>query len=99
MRVALDMVRSAAMAGLLALEIGRRRGALARTVAGPDAGGAPRHLRLPARRSSLHGGIGMTLEYAVGIACGASGAGPAVRRRTGHAARLGAALATDRLAA
>jgi pimeloyl-CoA dehydrogenase len=93
MRVALEMLRSAAMAGLLALE-------------SEDAAGRARELsraRMLVHRHGgfitneaiqLHGGIGMTLEYAVGhclrrhtVLDQLFGDGPA------HAARVGAAIA------
>ncbi|RYY99227.1 MAG: acyl-CoA dehydrogenase, partial [Comamonadaceae bacterium] len=95
MRVALDMVRSAAMAGLLALEMDdadERSRELSRAkmlVA--------RHGTFVAQQGiQLHGGIGMTVEYAVGHC---------LRRLTvidqlfgdgaTHAARLGAQLAAQ----
>lgn len=95
MRVALDMLRSAAMAGLLALEIGdeqqrARELSRARML-------ASRHGTFIAQQAiQLHGGIGMTVEYP---------AGHCLRRMTvldalfgdgaSHAARLGAALAAE----
>ena len=96
MHVALDMVRSAALAGLLALEEEdpvRRRRELARAKMLVS-----RNATFIAQQGiQLHGGIGVTLEYAVGhcLRCltvleqlfgdGAT-----------HAARLGAALAAER---
>jgi pimeloyl-CoA dehydrogenase len=96
MRVALDMVRSAALAGLLALEMDEaearwRELSRARML-------VARHGTFVCQQAiQLHGGIGMTLEYA---------AGHCLRRLTvldqlfgdgaAHAARLGAALARDR---
>lgn len=95
MRVALDMLRSAAMAGLLALEIGdgphrARELSRARML-------ASRHGTFITQQAvQLHGGIGMTIEYA---------AGHCLRRMTvlealfgdgaSHAARLGASLAAE----
>jgi pimeloyl-CoA dehydrogenase len=96
MRVALDMVRSAAMAALLALEMEdpvQRERELARAKMLVS-----RHGTFIAQQAiQLHGGIGMTIEYA---------AGHCLRRLTvidqlfgdgaTHAARLGAALASER---
>ena len=95
MRVALDTLRSGAMAGLLALDIedGHQRAcelSRARML-------ASRHGTFIAQQAvQLHGGIGMTIEYA---------AGHCLRRMTvlealfgdgaSHAARLGAALAAE----
>jgi pimeloyl-CoA dehydrogenase len=99
MRVALDMVRSAALGGLLALEIDDaearwRELSRAKML-------AARHGTFVCQQAiQLHGGIGMTLEYAAGhclrrltVLDQLFGDGPA------HAARLGAALAGERRAA
>lgn len=93
MQVALDMVRSAAMAALLALDIddgGRRRDELSRAkmLVG-------RHATFVAQQAiQLHGGIGMTVEYPVGHCLRRLGV---IEQSFGdapsHAARLGAALA------
>lgn len=93
MRVALDMVRSAAMAALLALEMddpGQRSRELSRAKMLVS-----RHGGFVAQQAiQLHGGIGMTVEYAVGhclrrltVIDQLFGDGPT------HAARLGAQLA------
>jgi len=95
MRVALDMLRSAAMAGLLALEAEdeqhrARELSRARML-------ASRHGTFITQQAiQLHGGIGMTIEYA---------SSHCLRRMTvldalfgdgaSHAARLGAALAAE----
>ena len=94
MRVALDMVRSAAMAGLLALEMDdadQRSRELSRAKMLVS-----RHGTFVAQQAiQLHGGIGMTIEYAVGHC---------LRRMTvldqlfgdgaEHARRLGASFVT-----
>ncbi|MBI5277662.1 MAG: acyl-CoA dehydrogenase family protein [Burkholderiales bacterium] len=95
MHVALDTLRSAAMAGLLALEIEdeperTRELARARML-------ASRHGTFITQQAiQLHGGIGMTIEYAVGhclrrmaVLDALFGDGAA------HAARLGASLAVQ----
>jgi pimeloyl-CoA dehydrogenase len=95
MRVALDMLRSAALAGVLALEIqdAQQR---ARELSRAKMLMSRHGIFLAQQAIQLHGGIGMTIEYPVGHC---------LRRLTvldqlfgdgaAHAARLGAALAAD----
>jgi len=93
MRVALEMLRSAAMAGLLALEA-QDDEERSRELARAKMLVARHGLSVTQKAIQLHGGIGMTTEY---------GAGHCLRRMTVldmlfgdgtcHAARLGAALA------
>lgn len=93
MRVALDILRSAAMAGLLALEMEDDE-ERSRELARAKMLVARHGLFITQEAIQLHGGIGMTIEYAVGHC---------LRRMTvldmlfgdgaSHASRLGAALA------
>ncbi len=99
MRVALEMLRSAAMAGLLALESedpAERARELSRAKMLVHRHGA----FVTKEAIQLHGGIGMTLEYAVGhclrrhtVLDQLFGDGPT------HAARVGAAIARAKTSA